>query len=82
MADTERLKEHDVTGACDAHARAAARFLADGAHAKWHDEALWFVRQKRDRAAKSVPEWERLREAAEAVKAHTLAHLGHYLRLF
>jgi len=65
-----------------AHARAAARFLADGAHAKWHDEALWFVRQKRDRAAKSVPEWERLREAAEAVKAHTLAHLGHYLRLF
>jgi len=49
---------------------------------QWHDEALWFVRQKRDAAAKSLPEWEELRRAAQSVKAHTLEHLGYYLKLF
>ncbi|WP_300361956.1 lactate utilization protein B [Hydrogenimonas sp.] len=64
------------------HAKNAASFTADAKRAHWHDEALWFVRQKRDRAAKSVPEWEALRETAEAVKAHTLKHLGYYLERF
>ena len=41
-----------------------------------------FVRQKRDAAAKSLPEWEELRRAAQSVKAHTLEHLGYYLKLF
>ncbi|WP_353662191.1 lactate utilization protein B [Hydrogenimonas sp. SS33] len=68
--------------ACVDHAGNAAAFLKDKAQARWHDEALWYVRKKRDAAAASVPEWEELRRAAEAVKEHTLAHLGHYLTLF
>ncbi|MCE9616461.1 MAG: lactate utilization protein [Lentisphaerae bacterium] len=61
------------------HAPAAARFLQDPARTTWHDEALWFVRQKRDKAAASVPEWEALRERARAIKAHTLSRLDDYL---
>jgi L-lactate dehydrogenase complex protein LldF len=64
------------------HPAAAARFAADDARAHWHDEALWFVREKRDRAAHALPEWEELRASAAAIKAHTLDHLGHYLEQF
>jgi L-lactate dehydrogenase complex protein LldF len=64
------------------HARAAAEFLADPERARWHDRALWFVRQKRDAAVASVPEWEVLREAADRIKQHTLAHLPDYLEQF
>ena len=46
------------------HARAAARFLADGARARRHDAAGWHLRSGRDRGAGTVPEWEALREAA------------------
>ena len=64
------------------HAQRAAEFVGDRKRAHWHDGALWFVRQKRDRAIASVPEWEALREAAEKIKAHTMAHLGYYLERF
>jgi len=64
------------------HPARAARFTADAARAHWHDEALWFVREKRDRAARALPEWEALRESAAAIKAHTLDHLGYYLERF
>jgi L-lactate dehydrogenase complex protein LldF len=64
------------------HATAAARFVADEARVDWHDGALWFVRQKRDLAAASVPEWETLRELASAIKEHTLSHLDEYLEQF
>ncbi len=64
------------------HARNAAEFLNDPERAHWHDRALWFVREKRDKAARSVPEWEELRKSAEALKAHTLEHLGYYLQRF
>ena len=64
------------------HARNAAEFLRDPRRASWHDRALWHVRQKRDDAAKAVPEWEELRRAAEEIKAHTLEHLGYYLERF
>jgi L-lactate dehydrogenase complex protein LldF len=64
------------------HAAAAARFVADEARADWHDGALWFVRQKRDLAAASVPEWETLRELASVIKEHTLSHLDEYLEQF
>jgi L-lactate dehydrogenase complex protein LldF len=40
------------------HSEAAASFLEDKQRARWHDETLWFVRAKRDRAAHSIPEWE------------------------
>ena len=64
------------------HPTKAAAFLADTAHSRWHDRALWFVRQKRDTAAKSLPEWEELRAQASQIKAHTMAHLADYLETF
>ncbi|MBS0261973.1 MAG: lactate utilization protein [Planctomycetes bacterium] len=64
------------------HAQEAAKFVADSERAHWHDQALWFVRQKRDRMAQSLPEWEDLREMAGAIKAHTLSRLGDYLEQF
>ena len=64
------------------HARNAAAFLQNPERAHWHDRALWHVRQKRDLAIRSVPEWEELRRSAEAIKAHTLRHLGYYLERF
>ena len=58
------------------HAEKAATFAADESRTQWHDQALWFVRLKRDRQAESIPEWEALREAAAAIKAHTLSQIG------
>ena len=64
------------------HARLADGFARNEQRAHWHDGALWFVRQKRDRMAKSLPEWERLREMAAQIKIHTLANLPEYLEQF
>jgi L-lactate dehydrogenase complex protein LldF len=64
------------------HAAAAAAFTADEARTGWHDASLWFVREKRDRAAASVPEWEELRARASAIKEHALTHLDEYLVRF
>ena len=61
------------------HAPAAAEFVADRARARWHDETLWFVRAKRDRAAQTLPEWETLRETASQIKAHLVSRLGVFL---
>ncbi len=64
------------------HPENAARFAADEARAHWHDQALWFVREKRDRAAALVPDWERLRDAAAGIRAHTQGRLAEYLEEF
>jgi L-lactate dehydrogenase complex protein LldF len=64
------------------HADAAAIFIADEPRTDWHDETLWFVREKRDRAAHTVPEWESLRELASRIKDHTLSDLDNYLVSF
>ena len=64
------------------HAVLATQFVADAERAHWHDEALWFVRVKRDKAAQSLPEWETLRETAAAIKAHTMSRLGDFLEQF
>ena len=64
------------------HSQNAAEFLNDKARARWHDETLWFVRSKRDKAAHGVPEWEALREAASKIKEHTLSRLDEYLIAF
>ncbi|HEV7994152.1 MAG TPA: lactate utilization protein B [Gemmatimonadaceae bacterium] len=64
------------------HPKAAREFNADVARTDWHDESLWFVREKRDRAAASVPEWEELRARASAIKEHALTHLDEYLVQF
>ncbi len=64
------------------HAAKAAQFIANEARTDWHDESLWFVRVKRDRAAHSMPEWEQLRELASQIKNHTLSNLDTYLAEF
>src|SRR6476620_9478669 len=64
------------------HSEAAADFLKDPQRAAWHDETLWFVRAKRDKAAHQLPEWEQLRDTASLIKAHTLSHLDEYLEQF
>ncbi len=64
------------------HAILAERFIADRPRAQWHDKTLWFVRAKRDKAANTLPEWETLRETADAIKAYTMAHLAELLEQF
>lgn len=57
------------------HVDRAREFVADAERTRWHDEALWFVRAKRDRAADDVPDWEALREQAGLIKRHALTRL-------
>lgn len=57
------------------HPDASTVFNKDEARVDWHDETLWFVRTKRDRAVQQVPEWEELREAASQIKNHVLSNL-------
>jgi len=64
------------------HSERAERFVDDAARARWHDEALWFVRAKRDACVRDVPEWEDLREAASRIKQATLARLAEHLERF
>ena len=64
------------------HATLAAEFVGNRQRTHWHDSALWFVRTKRDQAARSLPEWETLRETASAIKTHTLSQLAEYLEQF
>ena len=64
------------------HPEEASEFIANGERAHWHDQTLWFVRTKRDRAASTVPEWEELRESASRIKQYTLAHLAELLEQF
>jgi len=64
------------------HAQKATLFLRDEARSAWHDQAVWWVRQKRDRAQHSVPEWEELRSLGQRIKAHALSRLADYLEEF
>ena len=64
------------------HAKKAEIFINDEARTDWHDASLWFIRQKRDRAAQQIPEWEQLRDAASAIKNNVLSNLDHYLEQF
>lgn len=64
------------------HPTAARDFVTDGERSHWHDQALWFVRHKRDKQAQSVAEWEYLRSLASQIKTHTIAKLDQYLEQF
>ncbi|WP_242692303.1 lactate utilization protein B [Aridibaculum aurantiacum] len=66
----------------ETHSKAASAFLQDEERSKWHDDTLWFVRAKRDKAANKLPGWEALRDAAAAIKEHTLSRLDEYLEEF
>lgn len=64
------------------HAALADAFTGDDERTHWHDASLWFVRTKRDRQAKQIPEWEALRQRAAAIKRHTISQLPEYLEQF
>lgn len=64
------------------HAQLSATFNADEPRVNWHDETLWFVRQKRDKAVHNIPEWEQLRETASQIKNNVLSNLSSYLVQF
>ncbi len=64
------------------HPQNAADFIADADRTGWHDQALWYVRVKRDKAAHTLPEWEQLRERASQIKRHTISRLPDYLEQF
>jgi L-lactate dehydrogenase complex protein LldF len=61
------------------HADLATQFIKDEPRTNWHDETIWMVRQKRDKAAHGLPEWEELREWASQIKNHALSDLDNYL---
>jgi L-lactate dehydrogenase complex protein LldF len=71
-----------MTTAVSDHASRATAFVANNGRAHWHDQALWFVRAKRDKMAATLPEWELLRERASQIKLHTLSRLADYLEQF
>jgi L-lactate dehydrogenase complex protein LldF len=64
------------------HAVAAEKFIADEPRTDWHDETLWLIREKRDKVANGLPEWEQLREWASQIKDHTLSNLDNLLMEF
>lgn len=64
------------------HSKAAKKFLENQEYAKWHDKTFWGVREKRDRMAYYVPEWEQLRTKASEIKRHTLTNIDKYLEQF
>jgi len=64
------------------HAELAEKFNRDEARVDWHDKTLWFIREKRDKAAWQIPEWEHLRETASQIKNNVLSNLHDYLLQF
>lgn len=64
------------------HALEAKKLTGDADRMHWHDQALWYVRQKRDSARDTVPEWELLRQKADGIKAKVLSNLDVYLEEF
>ena len=64
-----------MSSATKDHADLSTIFNKDEERVNWHDETLWFVRSKRDKAAHNIPEWESLREAASLIKNNVLSNL-------
>lgn len=64
------------------HSEAAAIFNKDVKRVDWHDETLWFVREKRDKSAHQIPDWELLRETASGIKNNVLSNIHDYLIAF
>lgn len=64
------------------HASRADTFNEDEPRVDWHDQTLWFIRKKRDKAAWQIPEWEALRETASQIKNNVLDNLYDYLLEF
>jgi L-lactate dehydrogenase complex protein LldF len=71
------MKEHTKD-----HAALASQFNKDEPRVDWHDKTLWWIREKRDKAAHGVPEWELLRDTASGIKENVLSRLSEYLLQF
>ena len=72
---TETVSQSSISD----HASLAEKFNKDEPRVDWHDETLWFIRKKRDKAAWQIPEWEQLRETASQIKNNVLSNLNEYL---
>jgi L-lactate dehydrogenase complex protein LldF len=70
---------HQKTGT---HPNLSDDFNKDEERVNWHDKTLWFIREKRDKAAWQIDEWEQLREAASQIKNAVLSNLHDYLEQF
>lgn len=64
------------------HAALAEIFIKDEERVDWHDGALWYIREKRDKASKAMPEWESLRQTASEIKSNVISNLHKYLLQF
>ena len=64
------------------HATLAGKFNLDENRVDWHDKTLWFIREKRDKAAWQLTDWEKLRETASQIKNNVLSNLHEYLLQF
>ena len=64
------------------HSKAAEAYQQKPEVVERHDNTFFGVRQKRDRMAQALPEWEALRNAANQIKRHTITHLADYLEQF
>lgn len=64
------------------HAALAEVFNRNEQRVDWHDETLWWIRQKRDKIVHQIPEWEMLRDTASQIKDNVLSNLHGYLRQF
>ncbi|MHB1179474.1 MAG: lactate utilization protein B [Daejeonella sp.] len=64
------------------HSELSDIFNEDEQRVNWHDETLWWIRAKRDKAAFAIPEWELLRETASRIKNNVLSDLHNYLTAF
>lgn len=64
------------------HSVLANEFNSDEDRVNWHDETLWWIRQKRDKTVNQVPGWENLRETASQIKNNVLSNLHDYLLQF
>lgn len=64
------------------HAELADDFNKDEKRVDWHDETLWWIRAKRDKAVHNIPHWELLRETASQIKNNVLGNLSEYLTTF
>jgi len=60
----------------------AREVLPDDRAVDRHDDSIWALRELRDEAARSTPDFEALRSHASRIKAHTLDHLDRYLADF
>ena len=64
------------------HPELSAVFNQDEERVNWHDETLWWIRAKRDKAVHGIAECELLRETASKIKDNVLSDLHHYLLQF